>query len=80
MSSIFTAAVLASDSRQPGIRRLMCLFMTITETLRLYGDEFLCRENLVESNDLLAHYVLDKMDKNSTTMFCSDRKKRSVSS
>ncbi|KAF2576117.1 hypothetical protein F2Q70_00000709 [Brassica cretica] len=45
---------------------------------RLCGDEFLCRENLVESNDMLAHYVLERMDKNST-QFCCDRKKRSVS-
>ncbi|KAL3592146.1 hypothetical protein D5086_010786 [Populus alba] len=36
---------------------------------RIYGDEFLCRENLVESNDMLAHFVVEKMDENSF-QFC----------
>ncbi|VVB18228.1 unnamed protein product [Arabis nemorensis] len=79
MSSIFTAAVL-SRSKKSGKNPKTHVFVHdyYREVERLCGDEFLCRENLVESNDMLAHYVLEKMDKNST-QFCHGRKKRSVS-
>ncbi|CAH8382276.1 unnamed protein product [Eruca vesicaria subsp. sativa] len=79
MSSIFTAAVLARSKKGGSPKTHVFVHDYYRDVERLCGDEFLCRENLVESNELLAHYVLDKMDKNSTR-FCSDRKKRSVSS
>ncbi|VVB05136.1 unnamed protein product [Arabis nemorensis] len=78
MSSIFTAAVLARSKKGGNPKTHVFVHDYYRDVERLCGDEFLCRENLVESNDLLAHYVLDKMDKNSTK-FCSDRKKHSVS-
>ncbi|CAA7034593.1 unnamed protein product [Microthlaspi erraticum] len=80
MASIFTAAVL-SRSKKPGVgspKTHVFVHDYYRDVERLCGDEFLCRENLVESNDMLAHYVLERMDKNST-QFCRDRKKRSVS-
>ncbi|KAF2590692.1 hypothetical protein F2Q70_00040602 [Brassica cretica] len=79
MSSIFTAAVLARSKKGGSPKTHVFVHDYYRDVERLCGDEFLCRENLVESNELLAHYVLDKMDKNSTR-FCSGRKKRSVSS
>lgn len=79
MSSIFTAAVLARSKRSGGNSKThVFVHDYYREIERLCGDEFLCRENLVESNDMLAHYVLERMDKNST-QFCRDRKKRSAS-
>ncbi|CAF1717027.1 hypothetical protein HID58_084968 [Brassica napus] len=79
MSSIFTAAVLARSKKSGGnLRTHVFVHDYYRDVERLCGDEFLCRENLVESNDMLAHYVLERMDKNST-QFCCDRKKRSVS-
>nr|VDD28684.1 unnamed protein product [Brassica oleracea] len=79
MSSIFTAAVLARSKKSGGNPRThVFVHDYYRDVERLCGDEFLCRENLVESNDMLAHYVLERMDKNST-QFCCDRKKRSVS-
>ncbi|CAN6854991.1 unnamed protein product [Brassica oleracea] len=79
MSSIFTAAVLARSKKIGGNARThVFVHDYYRDVERLCGDEFRCRENLVESNDMLAHYVLERMDKNST-QFCCDRKKRSVS-
>ncbi|CAF1984699.1 unnamed protein product [Brassica oleracea var. botrytis] len=79
MSSIFTAAVLARSKKSGGNHKThVFVHDYYREIERLCGDEFLCRENLVESNDMLAHYVLERMDKNSTH-FCRDRKKRSAS-
>ncbi|CAH8335625.1 unnamed protein product [Eruca vesicaria subsp. sativa] len=80
MASIFTAAVLARSKKAGGSHKThVFVHDYYREIERLCGDEFLCRENLVESNDMLAHYVLERMDKNSTR-FCRGRKKRSVSS
>ncbi|CAF2163442.1 unnamed protein product [Brassica napus] len=79
MSSIFTAAVLARSKKSGGNHKThVFVHDYYREIERLCGDEFLCRENLVESNDMLAHYVLERMDKNST-QFCRDRKKRPAS-
>ncbi|KAJ0239092.1 Protein IRX15-LIKE [Hirschfeldia incana] len=79
MSSIFTAAVLARSKRSGGNPKTHVFVHDYYRDIeRLCGDEFLCRENLVESNDMLAHYVLERMDKNST-QFCRGRKKRSAS-
>ncbi|CAN8264140.1 unnamed protein product [Cochlearia groenlandica] len=80
MSSIFTAAVLSRSKKPEGGNQKTHVFVHdyYRDVERLCGDEFLCRENLVESNDMLAHYVLERMDKNST-QFCRQRKKRSVS-
>ncbi|KAG2327211.1 hypothetical protein Bca52824_009939 [Brassica carinata] len=79
MSSIFTAAVLARSKKSGGNHKThVFVHDYYREIERLCGDEFLCRENLVESNDMLAHYVLERMDKNST-QFCRERKKRPAS-
>ncbi|KAG2265193.1 hypothetical protein Bca52824_072272 [Brassica carinata] len=78
MSSIFTAAVLPGAKIRRNHKTHVFVHDYYREIERLCGDEFLCRENLVESNDMLAHYVLERMDKNSTH-FCRDRKKRSAS-
>ncbi|XP_010550356.1 PREDICTED: protein IRX15-LIKE-like [Tarenaya hassleriana] len=79
MSSIFTAAVLARSKKGGNPKTHVFVHDYYRDIERLCGDEFLCRENLVESNDMLAHYVLERMDKNST-QFCRGHKKRSVSS
>ncbi|XP_010558800.1 PREDICTED: protein IRX15-LIKE [Tarenaya hassleriana] len=79
MSSIFTAAVLSRSKKGGNPKTHVFVHDYYRDVERLCGVEFLCRENLVESNDMLAHYVLDRMDKNST-QFCRGNKKRSSSS
>ncbi|CAN0918067.1 Protein IRX15-LIKE [Linum grandiflorum] len=72
MMPIFTAGVLAR-SKKGGGKTHVFVHDYYREVERLYGDEFLCRENLVEStNGMLAHFVLERMDEN-TSNFCRNR-------
>ncbi|KAL8152045.1 hypothetical protein V2J09_021853 [Rumex salicifolius] len=74
MSSIFTAAVLAR-SRKPGPRaagRASTHVFVHDYNLnpqRLASKTFLCKENLVAENGVLAHFVVERMDE-SCTQFC----------
>ncbi|KAG7989980.1 hypothetical protein I3843_02G002900 [Carya illinoinensis] len=73
MSPIFTAGVLAR-SKKMGVNAKTHVFVHdfYGEAERVCGDEFLCRENLVEASDTLGHYVLERMDANSF-QFCSNQ-------
>ncbi|XP_059652923.1 protein IRX15-LIKE-like [Cornus florida] len=59
MAAIFTAGVLA---RGGGGKTHVFVHDVNREVERVCSDEFLCRENLVESVDLLGHFVVERLD------------------
>lgn len=66
MSTIFTAGVLARSkktSAQSGKTHVFVHDYNL-EPQRMSSEEFLCKENMVENNGMLAHFVLERMDKN----------------
>ncbi|KAG6768113.1 hypothetical protein NC652_018888 [Populus alba x Populus x berolinensis] len=65
MTPIFTAGVLARSRKASNAKTHIFVHDYYRNVERIYGDEFLCRENLVESNDMLAHFIVEKMDENS---------------
>ncbi|XP_073158179.1 protein IRX15-LIKE [Henckelia pumila] len=71
MAAIFTAAVLArskdASSRNPKTHIFVHHFNMKVD--RITSDEFLCRENLVKSKDLMGHFILERMESGSTK-FC----------
>ncbi|KAA8545840.1 hypothetical protein F0562_020709 [Nyssa sinensis] len=64
MPAIFTAGVLARSKRSGEGKTHVFVHEIDRELERISSDEFLCRENLVDSKDLLGHFVLGKMDAN----------------
>ncbi|KAI9391139.1 hypothetical protein POPTR_007G047000v4 [Populus trichocarpa] len=65
MTPIFTAGVLARSRKASNAKTHIFVHDYYRNVEKIYGDEFLCRENLVESNDMLAHFIVEKMDENS---------------
>ncbi|QDP16896.1 hypothetical protein Tsubulata_070008 [Turnera subulata] len=79
MTPIFTAGVLARSKKASNAKTHIFVHDYYRDVERVYGDEFLCRENLVEHNDMLAHFVVEKMDENSF-QFCRNRTSKSPKS
>ncbi|RZC45116.1 hypothetical protein C5167_038065 [Papaver somniferum] len=81
MSAVFTAGVLARSKRNGAGDRSTHVFVhdVNREVERVSSDEFLCRENLVESVDALRHFALGRMDSKST-QFCTTQNPTSQSS
>ncbi|XP_038722720.1 protein IRX15-LIKE-like [Tripterygium wilfordii] len=79
MSPIFTSGVLARSKKGGNGKTHVFVHDYYRNIERAYGDEFLCRENLVEHNDLLAHFVVERMDENSFH-FCRNKTTSSLSS
>ncbi|XP_044469416.1 protein IRX15-LIKE-like [Mangifera indica] len=79
MSPIFTAGVLARSKKSGNPKTHIFVHDYYRKVERLCGDEFLCRENLVEHYETLAHFVLEKMDENSFE-FCRHNNTASSSS
>lgn len=65
ISPIFTAGVLARSKKGGNAKTHVFVHDFRMGLERVFGDEFLCRENLVESTELLGHYVVEKMEENS---------------
>ncbi|CAL5377406.1 unnamed protein product [Camellia sinensis] len=78
MAAIFTAAVLARSKRGGAAKTHVFVHEFDREVERICSDEFLCRENLIESVDLLGHFVVEKLDDNGFD-FCSNSSSSSSS-
>lgn len=72
MTAIFTAGVLARSKRGGAAETHVFVHEFDREVERVCSDEFLCVENLVETKDLLGHFVIKKMVENNNRFgFCS---------
>ncbi|KAL1534593.1 protein IRX15-LIKE-like [Salvia divinorum] len=72
MSAIFTAGVLARSKRGGAAETHVFVHEFDREVERVCSDEFLCAENLVETIELLGHFVIGKFEDNSNNVgFCS---------
>ncbi|KAJ4966780.1 hypothetical protein NE237_018629 [Protea cynaroides] len=79
MSAIFTAGVLARSKKSGDSKTHVFVHDFNREVERICSDEFLCRENMVESMDLLAHFVVDRRS-GYDSGFCCNRTSLSSSS
>ncbi|OIV93292.1 hypothetical protein TanjilG_13119 [Lupinus angustifolius] len=75
MSAIFTAAVLAKSKKTgTGGKTMTHVFVHDfgREVERVFSNEFLCEENLVQKVDLLGHFVIESEsdDNGKSSVFC----------
>lgn len=68
MSAIFTAAVLARSKKSGSTHVFVHDFKREVE--RIFSDEFLCQENLVQNVDQLGHFVVKSEKGGSSSQFC----------
>ncbi|KAK7379894.1 hypothetical protein VNO78_34170 [Psophocarpus tetragonolobus] len=72
MAPIFTAAVLARSKNSAAATHVFVHDFR-RDVERVFSDEFLCRENLVESVDSLAHFVVaSELHDSESALFCKN--------
>ncbi|KAL6277625.1 protein IRX15-LIKE [Prunus yedoensis var. nudiflora] len=76
---IFTSGVLARSKKGGNGKTHVFVHDFGGEVQRVCGEEFLCRENLVEASETLGHYVVERMEE-SSFQFCRSHPSSSSSS
>lgn len=71
MAAIFTAGVLARSKKVGSASTHVFVHEIDREAERVCSEKFLCAENLTEKKDLLAHFVVGRMEANGFN-FCSN--------
>ncbi|XP_027361267.1 protein IRX15-LIKE-like [Abrus precatorius] len=71
MSAIFTAGVLARSKKGGNPKTHVFVHDFCGKVEKICGNEFLCKNNLVEATETLGHYVLEKMDE-SSVQYCKN--------
>lgn len=72
MAVIFSAAVMGWSKRRGESKETHVLVHEFgREVERVYSEEFLCRENLVEERDSLAHFVVAPAAEGQGFEFCT---------
>ncbi|CAI8609297.1 unnamed protein product [Vicia faba] len=69
MSAIFTAGVLARSKKGGNPKTHVFLHDFSGEVEQVCGNEFLCKENLLEASGSMGHYVLERMNE-SSVQYC----------
>ncbi|MBA0559671.1 hypothetical protein Golob_016624 [Gossypium lobatum] len=78
MQPIFTAGVLARSKKGGSLKTHVFVHDYYRDVEQKSGDEFLCRENMVERNDMLAHFMVERMEENSF-QYCRNKNNSSSS-
>lgn len=71
MSAIFTAGVLARSKKGGNPKTHVFLHDFSGEVEQVCGNEFLCKENLLEASESMGHYVLERMNE-SSVQYCKE--------
>ncbi|GMY38513.1 protein IRX15-LIKE-like [Fagus crenata] len=79
MAAIYTASVLARSKKDGASHTHIFVHDFYREVERICSDEFLCGENLVETVDVLGHFVVERMEEKSFE-FCKNSTSSSSSS
>ncbi|KAE8665770.1 Protein IRREGULAR XYLEM 15 [Hibiscus syriacus] len=78
MQPIFTAGVLARSKKGSNLKTHIFVHDYYRDVEQISGDEFLCKENMVERNGMLAHFMVDRMEENSF-QYCRNKNNSSSS-
>ncbi|KAL4367142.1 hypothetical protein GQ457_05G007280 [Hibiscus cannabinus] len=73
MQPMFTSGVLARSKKGGNPKTHIFVHDYYREEEKMPGEEFLCKENMVEYNDTLAHFVVERMEENSFE-YCREKK------
>ncbi|KAE8704886.1 Protein IRREGULAR XYLEM 15 [Hibiscus syriacus] len=65
MQPIFTSGVLARSKKGGNPKTHIFVHDYYRDEEKMPGEEFLCKENMVEYNDTLAHFVVERREENS---------------
>ncbi|KAL4355288.1 hypothetical protein GQ457_06G044030 [Hibiscus cannabinus] len=79
MQPMFTAGVLARSKKGSNLKTHIFVHDYYRDEEHISGDEFLCRENMVERNDTLAHFMVERMEENSF-QYCRNKNSSSSTS
>ncbi|KAK8693112.1 hypothetical protein V6N13_070706 [Hibiscus sabdariffa] len=79
MQPIFTAGVLARSKKGNNLKTHIFVHDYYRDIEQISGNEFLCKENMVERTDMLAHFMVEKMEENSF-QYCRNNNNNSSSS